>query len=426
MTGPVYIIDLSDLHYALGSGPFTGIPRVAMAYLAALLSQPRPVYGFISYGGKFALLDRDALSVYADKLSGRTTFKPISFWQRFRGANTDLRAQSTTFLNRKACANGHIWSLQRVLTRLFPHGFVWVAVSYCNVQEDFFEALHNTQRARIAVMLHDMIPIDFPDYFEKGSDVWFSQRLKAISGQADLVIYNSDYTRQRSEFHLGRIGRAPPSIVSHLGVTPLRPDGAKLPTAIDFNRPTFVILGTIEPRKNHALLLDLWERFAAEQAAGDPRPMPQLLILGRRGWRNAALFKRLDNSPLTGVHIHEIADLSDGGVAAALCRSRALLFPSFVEGFGLPALEAALLRCPVIANDLTVYREFLGDWPAYAEVADADRWADLIRLASLDPAPARPELPMAPPTWDGHFAKVLERLAQLHLREPPLLSKEKA
>ena len=212
---------------------------------------------------------------------------------------------------------------------------------------------------------------------------------------------------------LGCTSRLQIVVPAPLKFTVAPPDLAAVPSGLDLTHPYFVILGTIEPRKNHALLLDLWDGFAAEQAAGDPRAMPQLLILGRRGWRNEAVFRRLDDSPLVGTHIHEIAGLPDGGVAAVLCKSRALLFPSFVEGFGLPALEAALLHCPVIANDLTVYREFLGDWPAYAPIRDAERWADLVRQASVDPAPARPELPSTAPTWESHFAKVLPRLEKL-------------
>ncbi|HCZ01282.1 MAG TPA: hypothetical protein DHV56_14990 [Rhodobacter sp.] len=216
----------------------------------------------------------------------------------------------------------------------------------------------------------------------------------------------------RAEYHLGRVGRVPSGLVAHLGAK--RPDGdfSSLPPEINFDRPSFVILGTIGARKNHALLLDLWERFAAETAAGDDRPMPQLLILGRRGWRNEAIFRGLDSGPLRGVHIHEIADLPDSAVAATLCRSAALLLPSFTEGFGLPALEAALLGCPIIANDLPVCREFLRDLPTYVKVTDPEPWAQAVRKAVgwlRDPGQI---LRGALPTWDSHFATVLGILRQ--------------
>lgn len=410
---PAFLFDLTDLHLGAGTGPLTGINRVGLAYLEALLAQPAPVFGHVTLRSQVLLLDRPALQAYVQHLQKRDATGPIWWRARLLEWGNLPRARSLTFLHGAAFAKCRTRNLSRMLTKLMPAGAVWIAIGHANVNKGFLARLSQVAGLRIALMIHDTIQIDFPEFCEKGADGWFRQRLQVISQSADLVIYNSDFSRARAEHHLGKIGRVPDGIVSHLGVTPLIPDAALLPAQIDFNRPTFVILGTIEPRKNHALLLDLWDRFAAEQAAGDPRAMPQLLILGRRGWRYEAVFRRLDDSPLVGTHIHEISGLPDGGVAAVLCKSRALLFPSFVEGFGLPALEAALLHCPVFANDLTVYREFLGDWPAYAPIRDAERWADLVRQASVDPAPARPELPSTAPTWESHFAKVLPRLEKL-------------
>lgn len=417
MHSPAYLFDLTDLHYAVGAGPFSGIPRVAMAYLERLLAGSADLYGFTRINGQISLLNRQAVADYADHLAGRRGFPPASVVARIKEWPNRARAQSLTFLKRRAIARCRLANLPATLARVLPQGFVWLAVAYCNFSDKVFTVLRGIPHVQIAVMIHDTIPADFPDFFEKDAKVWFMRRLAAVSAMADLVIYNSHDCRMRSEHHFGALGRVPPGIVAHLGVTPLRPDMALLPPSVDFHRPTFVILGTIEPRKNHALLLDIWERFAAEAAAGDLRPMPQLLILGRRGWRNADLFHRLDASPQKGVHIHEIADLPDGGVAAALTKARALLFPSVVEGFGLPALEAALLRCPVIANDLAVYREFLGDLPVYAPISDAARWADLIRQAAHTPASARPSLPPSLPTWETHFAKVFQQLGQLRGEE---------
>lgn len=417
MHSPAYLFDLTDLHYAVGAGPFSGIPRVAMAYLERLLASSADLYGFTRINGQIRLLDRQALADYADHLAGRRGFPPASLAARIKEWPNRARAQSLTFLKRRAKARCRPANLPATLARVLPQGFVWLAVAYTNFSAEVFSVLRSLPHVQIAVMIHDTIPADFPDFFEKDAKAWFMRRLAAVSAMANLVIYNSQDCRLRSEFHFGALGRVPPGIVAHLGMTPLRPDMALLPPSVDFDRPSFVILGTIEPRKNHTLLLDIWERFAAEAAAGDPRPMPQLLILGRRGWRNADLFRRLDASPQKGVHIHEIADLPDGGVAAVLTKARALLFPSVVEGFGLPALEAALLRCPVIANDLVVYREFLGDLPAYAPISDAGRWADLIRQAAGNPAPERPALPPALPTWEAHFAKVFQRLDQMRVAD---------
>ncbi|MDT9702392.1 glycosyltransferase, partial [Streptomyces sp. P17] len=92
-------------------------------------------------------------------------------------------------------------------------------------------------------------------------------------------------------------------------------------------RPRFVTLGTIEPRKNHALLLDVWDSL--------PPPRPQLVVIGRRGWADQALFARIAATP----DVAEFNTLDDGQVAAVLTGAQALLMPSFAEGFGLPLTE---------------------------------------------------------------------------------------
>ena len=253
-------------------------------------------------------------------------------------------------------------------------------------------------------MIHDTIPLDFPDYVPEGGFRWFETRLKAVGALAALVLCNSAATRSDAERHFARLGRVPPMLTARLGATPLRPDPALIPPGLDLSRPFFVILGTIEPRKNHALLLDLWEGMARDGV----RPPPRLLILGRRGWRNEPVFRRLD--ALKGsADVLELPDLPDGAVAALVSRARALLLPSHAEGFGLPAAEAAALGVPVLCNDLPVYREFLGDHPLALPVSRPDLWRAAVEAFATGAAPPRPAPPPLP-TWEAHFAAVLSHL----------------
>ncbi|MEM9736206.1 MAG: glycosyltransferase, partial [Pseudomonadota bacterium] len=154
--------------------------------------------------------------------------------------------------------------------------------------------------------------------------------------------------------------------------------------------------GTIEPRKNHALLLDIWARFW-EQGRRDIH----LHVVGRRGWRNEEVFAALDRAPMRGVTVHEHGDMSDGEVAGLLAGARALLFPSLAEGFGLPLAEALALGTPVIASDLPALREVGGPVPTFLGARDRGRWQAAI-LEHLAPQP-RVEA-WQPPRWDAHFA----------------------
>lgn len=158
-------------------------------------------------------------------------------------------------------------------------------------------------------------------------------------------------------------------------------------------------LGTIEPRKNHALLLDLWQDI----------PDAHLLICGQRGWSNEAVFARLDAHP---PRVHELPGLSDADVFGLISEAAGFLFPSFTEGYGLPPIEAAALGTPVICNDLPIYREVLGDIPIYVNVSQGYLWAETIkRLANeqtTHTSGAKGALdPFDPPSWDAHFKTVL-------------------
>ena len=155
------------------------------------------------------------------------------------------------------------------------------------------------------------------------------------AARADVILCNSRAT----EADVLRLAapRRPRTVVAHLGVSV--PEAGTPPQGAWSGAPYFVTLGTIEPRKNHALLLDIWDRFAAEG-----RDAPHLLLCGARGWNNAAVFARLDaGNPL----VQERPGLSDGEIAALLVHSRGLLFPSLAEGYGLPPIEAAALGLPI-------------------------------------------------------------------------------
>jgi glycosyltransferase involved in cell wall biosynthesis len=197
--------------------------------------------------------------------------------------------------------------------------------------------------------------------------------------------------------------------VSHLGHAPVTPDPAALPAGIDPARPLFLTLGTIEPRKNHALLLDVWERLAARRGAAG---MPLLAIVGRRGWNNAAVFDRLDRLRHDGAAVREIAGLPDGGVAALMARARALLFPSRAEGFGLPLVEAMAAGLPALCAPLPVFAEIAGDYPVYLEADDVYSWTDTIdRMSSgggqgILMAPDRRAVPHIV-SWDEHINRAL-------------------
>lgn len=163
-------------------------------------------------------------------------------------------------------------------------------------------------------------------------------------------------------------------------------DGGPLPAGVPEGAGLFV--GTVEPRKNLETLLAAWRRL--RERPGRPGGAPPLVVCGRIGWAGRALLRELERARREGwlLHLDYVADRE----LAALYRSaRVVVLPSWYEGFGLPALEACAAGAPVVASDLPVLREVLGDAALFAPPDRLDRWvAALGRI--LDDGSLREEL----------------------------------
>ena len=292
-----------------------------------------------------------------------------------------------------------------MLRKHLPEGSLYLNTGHGNLTDAVFRAVHAIKGARCAALVHDTIPLDHPDLCRTGTGAAFARRLQSVGANADLVIYTTDTAATAAARHFARWGRVPPAVVAPLGVHWITPDMSHLPPRLPLDRPYFLAVGTIEPRKNHALLLDIWAGFHARMPADD---IPRLFILGARGWADAALLDRLDRLPFRNDTVFEVAGLPDAAVAALMKRSAGLLFPSLAEGYGLPPLEAAQAGAPVVCNDLPVYRETLGDYPVYVSVTDGYLWAQTIN--GLAQGHRGPTKRFKAPDWADHFNRVLSRI----------------
>jgi glycosyltransferase involved in cell wall biosynthesis len=201
----------------------------------------------------------------------------------------------------------------------------------------------------------------------------------------------------------------PPAVVAPLASALPRSTSRPRPLAA----PYFVVVGTIEPRKNHRVLLEAWQRLVEELGPAAPR----LVLIGQRSWDCAEVIRLIEREPLAGAVI-ELGVLSDDALAAWLQHAQALLMPSWIEGYGLPVAEALSAGVPVIASDLAVFREVAGEVPEYAPPGDSAQWLSLVReyMAAQGPRRRAQVLRMGafrPSTWEQHFAAVDEFLTSL-------------
>lgn len=284
--------------------------------------------------------------------------------------------------------------------RLEGRGRVWLNPGHTGL--DSPHLLHWVQRCDIRPvhLIHDLIPITHPQFCRAGELDRHRTRMRNAVQSAAGIVANSAHTLETlEEFAVAEGFEMPRAIVSWPGTPALMPCSPAQP-----DRPIFVILGTIEGRKNHILLLDVWERLMKDAGAGPP---PRLVIVGRRGWQADEVFARIDSGAFADA-VQEAGPLNDQQLAEILARSRALLFPSFAEGYGIPLAEALASGVPVIASDLPVFREIGQGVPELLPVDDIAAWCQAVDDYSQNPSSRRDaqlarRANFVAPDWGSHF-----------------------
>ncbi len=278
----------------------------------------------------------------------------------------------------------------------------------------------------LIAFVHDAIPIEFPQFVQQGGADKHRARLATVRNRAAAVIVNSQATKAVLENLWAGPGPRPPVLAAPLGLS--LPKKIARPHSLAQSvvqsvaqsvalpgraaeAPYFLCAGTIEPRKNHRLLLDLWRDFATSEdlnAQWRGSGSPALLFVGRRGWMNAELFAELDDPRARPAGIIERNDVSDQQLWQLMAGARAVLVPSFAEGFSLPVAEALALGVPVIASDLPAHREIGMGVPELLPADDRTQWREAILDFSHSGSTRRDEQirrirSWHRPAWEEHF-----------------------
>lgn len=271
-----------------------------------------------------------------------------------------------------------------------------------------WKRLEKNSSARVVTFIHDLIPLEFPEFSAHNESSKHHWRVSNALQYSSAILVNSHYTERSIWKYAGSMHCDELPLI---GVAPL---GVKMPDPVDVNlilsRKYFVMLGTIEPRKNHAMLLEVWRRLARKLGPATP----ELLIVGKRGWHCEHVLRMLEHCSELLPHVRHISNASDFQVANLVSSAQALLFPSFCEGFGLPMVEALSLGTPVICSDIDVFHEIAGDAPIYIDPLDGLGWLKQLVHAS-DPKGMWREAQLSRvqsfkgSTWKCHF-NIVENL----------------
>ena len=378
------LIDVSRLIWRFWTRRLpTGVDRVCLAYLEHFGGRARAVIQ--RRGVYFVLSPRGSARLFAVLQNGRA-------------------GSRTTLILALAAA---MLSARRSPPR---SDMLYLNTGHTGLDEPSLPAWIAKHRIRAVYLIHDLIPITHPQFCRPGEAEKHRLRLRNALASAHGIIANSGATLTDIEqFAEAEVMTMPPAVTALIGSPPR--SGPVEPRSL--TKPYFVALGTIEGRKNHLLLLNLWRRLVAN--LGDRTPL--LLVIGQRGWEAGPALAILDRAEEFKGAVRELGDCNDDELAGWVAGARALLMPSFAEGFGLPVIEALQLGTPVIASDLAVYREIAGGIPTYRDPSDGADWERAVRQYIADSPDRRRQIKALrsyrAPDWASHFTIVEEWLARL-------------
>ena len=383
------VLDLSRSFARLGKGAPNHIDRVERAYLKEVIR--REGWGLIRTIRGFLLFEPDRLA----RLPG--------YLER---EDQDAADQAST-IRAIASSRSSDLSIRKIMWRM-PNGLGYINVGQTNLNAETFRAMMEMPDNRKVVYFHDTAALENPGHQSEKKRSDLAEQLTVAINFANQIVVPSDYVREQIESKMIGTGHRVPVVVAPLGV-----DLGTKPLQISrAGKPYFVALGTINPAKNYGLLLSIWERM---QTKMDEARIPELRIIGQRGFRDVEVFDKLDHSSMMGRTVFELGPLDDEEMKEQLAGAAGLLYPSPVEGFALPPFEAASLGVTTISSPLRSVEVHLGDMAVYADPDDMYQWFQAIReLAAEDmneQAKRRARLKdYRLPTWERHFERVFSAM----------------
>ncbi|HEY1746063.1 MAG TPA: glycosyltransferase [Xanthobacteraceae bacterium] len=234
-------------------------------------------------------------------------------------------------------------------------------------------------------IVHDLLPLQLPQYFPPGNNAAFERWLDAVL-QADGALCTSRtvasdlcaWAQQRSFSRLRPFGIGtfrPGADIANTAPTRGLPEDAEQNLAAFFARSSFLMVGTVEPRKGYLPVLDAFDRLWRQGVDVN------LIIVGAEGWRDLSrnarrtipqIVARLQSHSEQGKRLFWLNGISDEYLERIYAASSCLIAAAEGEGFGLPLIEAARHGLAIMARDVPVFREVAGEYAYYFQAEKPD------------------------------------------------------
>lgn len=275
---------------------------------------------------------------------------------------------------------------------------------------------------KIVSLQHDLIPLRYKQFCLQKDFESFSKYIKNSVQLSDSLITISNFVKDDLEKYI-KEERNVLDINKNIKISSYRHgyDIDNVKTKIETNSkfrnvfavPTYIIVSTIEPRKNHKYLLDAFDIIWNQGIRVN------LLIIGKIGWMVDKIITRIKNHQQFGKQLFMINNMSDTELLYCYKNAKALITPSITEGFGLPIIEALSQKTPVLASDIPVFREVGKDFCSYFDISDYNNLAQLIMRWERDyQEPIHRNInEFKWPTWKESAEDFIEKVVSLSKHE---------
>jgi glycosyltransferase involved in cell wall biosynthesis len=422
------VFDISHLVTRLSHTATSGIDRVDLAYARHLSQGPDRTYAATHYG----LFRPHVLSI--DRMRSLVDlFERVQLEQDCADGPewTALRARlvedgAAPRSNVRSPRLGVITSARRVASQTayraiygvggsIPHDAIYLNVAqHAFEHHRFFRWIEHRPDVVPVFLIHDLLPLDFPEFFPPGYELRFQRRVETMITRARAIITTSEPVadRIRAEYRKRNVPPVPIHIeplaspLGWIGTLEDRSDDLR-------NTPYFLMVSTIEPRKNHALLIEVWRSLIRRSSSP-----PKLVLVGRRGWESEQTFRELDLAPDLQGHVVQMRNLPSAHLRTLMQNAIAVLMPSFAEGYGIPVVEALSLGTPVICSDIPVFREISQGRAVLRSPIDGKGWLEAIEAMTKVGSELRGKgiqdaRKFKAPAWTNYFNNVQNFLETL-------------
>jgi glycosyltransferase involved in cell wall biosynthesis len=373
LAGTRILFDVSDLIYYIGHHPnLTGIQRVQSSIVLSIIK------GDLVRNSSVMFLSYDAVA-------GRWMALPTEFLARLlqdlflpelqRQVTFSLEEARIGRLPGAQMLDGLGLFNQRAPSVLCLLGAAWV-------QRDYFHRVLVFKRrfgTKFVMMMHDLIPIYVRDTCDQGTVRVFEDFLRRALGHVDHYLSVSNNTARDLRHYIRSLSLPEPAItVTRNGSSfdEFSPGSVHLddPRSTDMPDRFVLFVSTVEGRKNHQLMMDVWRQMVTR---GDDPPV--LICVGRVGWKSREFLADLVETGYLNGKVILLQDISDAYLRQLYSRCLFTVFPSLYEGWGLPVGESLAAGKICVCSDRTSVPEVAGELGVYLDIDSLERSYEVIR-----------------------------------------------